>query len=77
LIEAELIRDENGQPNSVNVFRLTWDGHDFLDATRDSKIWKLAKERVLKPGVSWTFSILVEWLKQEARKRIFGTPPSN
>lgn len=76
LIVASLL-PEFGIPESVSVHRLTWTGHDFLDATRDSKLWKLAKEKVLKPGASWTFSLLVEWLKQEAHKRIFGTPPSS
>ena len=76
LIDAELI-PECGMPESVSVRRLTWAGHDFLDASRDSKVWKLAKEHILKPGASWTFSVLVEWLKQEAHKRVFGVPPSN
>ncbi|MEO6035604.1 MAG: DUF2513 domain-containing protein [Verrucomicrobiota bacterium] len=75
LIVANLI-PETGVPVSVAVHRLTWAGHDFLDASRDSKIWKMAKEQILKPGASWTFSLLVEWLKQEAHKRVFGLPPS-
>jgi hypothetical protein len=81
MVDANLIvaslTSETGVPKAVTVYRLTWAGHDFLDATRDSKVWKLAKEHVLKPGASWTFSVLVEWLKQEAHKRIFGTPPSS
>lgn len=76
LIDAELI-PELGMPTSVYVRRLTWAGHDFLDATRDSKVWKMAKEHILKPGASWTFSVLLEWLKQEAHKRVFGVPPSS
>lgn len=77
LIDANLIEGGSGQLAGVTVHRLTWAGHDFLDATRDSKIWKMAKEQILKPGVSWTFSILSEWLKQEANKRIFKIPPSS
>jgi hypothetical protein len=41
-------------PDTVLIHRLTWAGHDFLDATRDSKIWKKAKDHIIKPGVSWT-----------------------
>lgn len=77
LIDGELIRGERGEPLLVNVYRLTWAGHDFLDATRDSKVWKLAKEHILKPGASWTFPVLLEWLKQEAHKRVFGTQASS
>ena len=76
LIVASLL-PETGVPEAVSVHRLTWAGHDFLDATRDSKIWKMAKEQILKPGASWTFSLLVEWLKQEAHKRVFGVPLSS
>jgi hypothetical protein len=64
------------EKRAVELHRLTWQGHEFLDATRDSKIWKLAKEKVLKPGASWTFSLLIEWLKQEAHQRILGTHKS-
>jgi SPP1 gp7 family putative phage head morphogenesis protein len=44
-----------------------------LDASRDSRIWKLAKEKVLMPGASWSFGILLEYLKAEA-KRTLGLP---
>ncbi len=77
LIVASFVKDSSGIAVGASVYRLTWAGHDFLDATRDSKIWKLAKEHVIKPGTSWTFSVLLEWLKQEAHKRIFGVPSSS
>jgi hypothetical protein len=40
---------------------------------RDDTVWKKAKEHVLKPGASWTFDILKEWLKAEAKSRL-GLP---
>jgi hypothetical protein len=73
LIEAAFVKDGNGDAVQANVIRPTWVGHDFLDASRDNKLWALAKEKVLKPGASWTFSLLVEWLKQEAHHHIFGS----
>jgi hypothetical protein len=77
LIDAQFVEGNNILPDEVRDLRLTWAGHDFLDATRDSKIWKMAKDQILKPGASWTFSLLVEWLKQEAHKQVFGVPPSS
>ncbi len=71
LVDAD-VDTTNRIPSGATIFRLTWAGHDFLDSSRDSKIWKLAKEHVLKPGASWSFSLLVEWLKQEAHRQIFG-----
>jgi hypothetical protein len=63
---------ETGTPVGATIFRLTWAGHDFLDAARDDAIWKKAKDTILKPGISWSFSLLAEWLKQEAKKKILG-----
>jgi hypothetical protein len=77
LIEASFVDGEGVIPAAINYIRLTWAGHDFLDATKDSKIWKMAKDHIIKPGASWTFSILVEWLKLEARRRVFGDQTSS
>lgn len=84
--QIELMRDAglvdavvdtvSGIPSEAAIIRLTWAGHDFLDSSRDSKIWKLAKEQVIKPGASWTFSLLMDWLKQQAHQQVFGVPPS-
>jgi hypothetical protein len=45
-------------------------GHDFLDAARDATIWSEAKDKALKPGVSWAFSMLAEFLKAEAKAHL-------
>ena len=55
--------------------RLTWSGHEFLDAMRDDNVWKKVRYHVIKPGVSWTVSLLFEALKNEARIRL-GLPSS-
>ena len=73
LIEGIVNSDADGNPVGYFVSRMTWAGHDFLDAARDDNLWKKAKEFVLKPGVSWSFELLKEWLKHEARQRL-GLP---
>jgi hypothetical protein len=72
-VNAVVRNDHLGIPSDAKILNLTCAGHDFLDAARDDKIWRMAKEKFIKPGVSWTFSILLEWLKQEARQRFFPT----
>lgn len=72
LIDAYFIEGNDVLPVGFRDLRLTWAGHDFLDAARSDTIWKKAKDEFLKPGISWTFSILFEWLKQEAKKQILG-----
>ncbi len=44
---------------------LTWDGQDFLNAAKDDSLWKKAKETVIKPGASFTFDLLLAWLKAQ------------
>jgi len=70
LIEASIVENEKGEPVDAVVMRLTWDGHDFLDATKNPDIWTKAKDKLIKPGVSWSFSILKEYLKQEAKNQM-------
>ena len=77
LIEINFLEGNDVLPDGFHDLRLTWHGHDFLDAARNDTIWNNAKDQFLKPGISWTFSILFEWLKQEAQKRILGIPPSS
>ena len=79
MADADLIKAavseyyEDGVPLSVDVDRLTWLGHDFLDATRSSKVWKAVKDHFLKPGVSFTFQVLLDYAKDEIKRQI-GKP---
>jgi len=33
-------------------------------------VWRTAKEKILKPGVSWTFELLKETLKALAKQQL-------
>ncbi len=59
-------------PQRWFITRMTWHGHEFLDSARDETIWNRAKEKVMKPAASWTFAILMEWLKQEIKQKMGG-----
>ena len=79
VVEAELVEGRvmrsgitPGVPGAVMLMRLTWVGHDFADSIVDDTLWKKAKDNVLKPSASWTFGILVEYLKAEIKRRIPG-----
>jgi len=73
LVEASIVKDHRGMVRGAMIFRLTWAGHDFLDAARNDTIWNKAKEKVLRPGASFTFGLLVEYLKTEAKLKL-GLP---
>ncbi len=63
LVHGEIILDGNGQPAGMVTLRLTWAGHEFLDAARNNKIWHEAGQRIKKSGVEVTLSLLQELLK--------------
>lgn len=73
LLDAGFVEGRVFDEETCVVQRLTWAGHDFLDAMRDDTVWKKAKEHVLKPGASWTFDVLKEWLKAEVKAKL-GMP---
>ena len=73
LMDAGLIEGLSKPGFCWQAQRLTWAGHEFLQSIRDDTIWNKAKEKVLKPTASWTFGILMEWLKQEIKEKI-GIP---
>jgi hypothetical protein len=72
LVKAKILKYGDGI-EAIHVAGLTWDGHDFLDAAKDDSLWQKAKDTVLKPGVSITFGLLLEWLKAEAKQKL-GLP---
>ena len=72
-IEAGLLRGqiyhEGGSPVPIpTVSGVTWIGHDFLDATRDQRIWKKARNRALTLGTPW--DLLREYIDDQARQRL-------
>ncbi len=72
LAEGALAPGQRGIPGAAVLWRLTWAGHDFADAIRNDTIWNSAKEKVIKPSASWTFGVLLDFLKLEIRRHIPG-----
>ncbi len=57
LVEASVIKSQS-EPIGAVVLRLTWAGHDFLDAARNETVWNRVKGRLSNAGVSATFDLL-------------------
>src|SRR5438552_948789 len=64
LVHGIIRNDPTGYPNGTVAIRLTWAGHEFLDAARNETIWRKADEHIKKSGVQVTMSILEELLKK-------------
>jgi hypothetical protein len=73
LVEAEDASTLGG--SSFYVSSLTWEGHEFLDAARDSSRWQKAKDLVAQKGGALTFEILKQVLMEIAKNNIFPLLP--
>jgi hypothetical protein len=68
LKEAGLIVLENGALGEYRPTRLTWEGHEFLDAARDTKRWEKAKGAMAQAGgfaLDVMKQLLIHYLKSE------------
>jgi hypothetical protein len=45
---------------------------DFADAIVDDTLWRKAKDQVIKPSASWTFGILLGYLRAEIGRGVPG-----
>ena len=75
LSEAGLVRAVFAPENAINahtaaIYRLTWEGYDFVDLIQDDTIWKKAKEVVIEKTGSWAFETLVDYLKDGAKSAL-------
>jgi hypothetical protein len=69
IIAADATPLESASPKWIPNM-LTWQGHEFLAAVKDDTLWAKAKKDVIRPAVGATFSVLLEWLKSEAKLRL-------
>ena len=76
MIDAGLVEGRISEEITANsprhsyIHNLTWAGHDFLDAARNDTVWHTAKEKILRPGVSWTFDLLKVTLRALAAQQL-------
>lgn len=73
LVDGVIVPDGNGYPAATSAIRLTWKGHEFLDAARNDTIWKKTLAHVKKAGIAVTLPVLEDLLKKGA-KEILGLP---
>ncbi len=68
LVDGVVVPNATGYPAATSAIRLTWKGHEFLDAARNDTIWKKAIGHIRKTGVQVTLPVLEELLKKAARE---------
>lgn len=70
LIEAKVVKAMVG-PIAAIAFRLTWQGHEFLDSIRPKPIWDKVKSEAKEKGIDLTLSA-IKTLAEMAMKAAIG-----
>jgi hypothetical protein len=70
LAHGEVIIGTDGEPAATVTIRLTWDGHDFLDAARNDNTWKKVMDIAKSHSMSMTFSIAKDLLSSLMRQQV-------
>lgn len=69
LIEAALLPQGKRVATNAVIFRLTWNGHEFADSVRDSKVWTKTKEAA-SAGGGFTVDLLKDLAKGFIKKQV-------
>ncbi|MGZ8937476.1 MAG: DUF2513 domain-containing protein [Halobacteriota archaeon] len=58
LVKASIIEYLGDSSIHFDIERLTWSGHEFLDAIRDDSVWKKIKKIASEKSVAMLFDVL-------------------
>jgi len=71
LIKAEISYADNYDlPLMAQVERLTWQGHEFLDAARNDSVWQKAKDTVLSKAGTVSIAVFQAVLISIAKSQL-------
>lgn len=72
LINAEVAATAAGRIYDAIPFRLTWEGHEFLDNIKDKARWKKIKQTIKDKGGSFAFELVKKLAYKLAEQQLFG-----
>lgn len=58
LIHGQMSKTIGSHAHDFFASRLTWNGHEFLDAIRSDSVWNKTKTSFVKGGLSMTFDLI-------------------
>ena len=73
LINGEAVTSNTGRIYDFVPFRLTWQGHEFLDNIRDKNRWNKIKEIVKSKGGSFSFELIKSLAIKLSEQQLFGS----
>jgi hypothetical protein len=71
LIEGWTSKTLNSPLHAV-ANRLTWEGHDFLEAAKNDRVWKKAKKIAAEKGGGLTLEVLKQLLSKLLTELVLG-----
>lgn len=54
------------------LYRLTWEGHEFLDSTRDDTVWRNIKSTILSKSSNMSFDIIKTVASEMFKSLVLG-----
>jgi hypothetical protein len=75
MAKAGLIEAQDASTLARNYWRakkLTWKGHEFLEAARNDTIWKKAKTQLTEKVGGMSFDVMLALLKEIAKRQVLG-----
>lgn len=75
LAEASLIEAKNVSSTTNfewNPICLTWEGHEFLEASRDEGMWEKAKSLIIRKGGTLSFEVLKQTLIEFTKGKVLS-----
>lgn len=75
LIESKLVHGftaegGDGSPVAAKMLRLTWEGHEFLDAARDETVWKKVRDKLEAVGTNVALPVLTSLLTDYTKQKL-------
>lgn len=58
LVSGQMSEEFGSGPHDFFATRLTWPGHEFLDAIRSDTVWQKTKKSFVSGGISMTFDLV-------------------
>jgi hypothetical protein len=72
LINGEAITSQTGRIYDVLPFRLTWEGHEFLENLKDHSRWEKIKQIVTQKGGNFSFELIKKLAFKLAEQQLLG-----
>jgi hypothetical protein len=73
LVRGKISRSQGSRGDVIGISTLTWQGHEWIDAVRDPRVWDEAKRTLLESGGSLSFELIGAVATRILRMRV-GLP---